>query len=186
MEFLQSPFYRWLDHARIRRLIHEVGALRPGERLVLLKGLVPGLVETLGLAKAEEFLDELATKARRYDEATHHPGEGRLRRETPGERLGGPTPEGHRHAADARDPDRPGGRAAERVWEAGIWLRDVDAASARHYRAEAEDLTETYVAAGMLPGEAALAAWETLARLHDLVSAAPAPDAPNAPESPES
>ena len=178
MEFPTSPFYRWLDHARIRRLVHEIGALPPGEQLVLLKGLVPELVDTIGLEETEAFLGELATKARRYGEAERHPGEGRLRRETPGEQLGGPTPDGHRHAGEARDPDRPGGRAAERVREAAIWLRDVDAAAARSYRAKAEALTETYIAAGILPGEAALAAWETLAHLHGLASAAPAPKSP--------
>jgi hypothetical protein len=106
-----SPFYQWLDHARIRALIRNVLDLRPGERLVLLKGLVPGLVETLGADEAESFLSELATKVRRYEEARTHPGDGRLYRETPGEQLGGPTPEGHRHVADRRNPDRPGGRA---------------------------------------------------------------------------
>jgi hypothetical protein len=178
VEFAKSPFYSWLDHARIRRLVHEVGALPPGGRLVLLKGLVPGLVDTIGLEETEAFLGELATKARRYGEAERHPGEGRFRRETPGEPLGGPTPDGHRHAGESRDPDRPGGRAAERVREAAMWLRDVDAAAARCYRAEAEALAEAYIAAGILPGAAALAAWETLARLRGLVSAAPAPKSP--------
>lgn len=77
--------------------MHEIGALPPGERLVLFEGLVPGLVDTIGLEGTEAFLGELATKARRYGEAERHPGEGRLRRKTPGEQLGGPTSDGQRH-----------------------------------------------------------------------------------------
>lgn len=168
MQFTTSPFYEWLDHGRIRTLLHEVGALRPGERLVLLKGLVPALVESLGFEETEAFLTELATKARRYEEARTHPGEGRLHRETPGERLGGPTPAGHVHLANTRDPDRPGGRAAERTREAGIWLRDVDATTAERYSEQAAAIEATYLDHGMRPGEAALAAWEVVARLHGL------------------
>lgn len=168
MESTTSPFYQWLDHERIRAVLHEVGALRPGERLVLLKGLVPGLVEALGADEAESFLSELATKARRYEEARTHPGEGRLHRETPGEQMGGPTPGGHKHVAETRNPDRQGGREAERAWEAGVWARDVDPVLASRYREEAEKIRATYLADGMLPGEAELAAWEAVARLHGL------------------
>jgi len=168
MDPTTSPFYQWLDHERIRALIHDVLDLRPGERLVLLKGLVPGLVETLGADEAESFLSELATKVRRYEEARTHPGEGRLHRETPGEQLGGPTPEGHRHVAETRNPDGPGGRAAEREWEAAVWARDVDPALAERYRGQVAAIRETYVSQGMRPGEADLAAWEVVARLHDL------------------
>ena len=57
------------------------------------------------------FLSEMGTKVRRYEEARTHPGEGRLRRESPGELIGGPTPAGHRHVAETRNPDRPGGRS---------------------------------------------------------------------------
>lgn len=168
MDPTTSPFYQWLDHERIRALLHDVRNLRPGERLVLLKGLMPGLVETLGAEDAESFLSELATKARRYEEARTHPGEGRLHRETPGEQIGGPTPAGHRHVAETRNADRPGGRAAEREWEAAVWARDVDPTLAERYSAEATAIRETYVLQGMRSGEAELAAWEVVARLHGL------------------
>ncbi|MDQ6737689.1 MAG: hypothetical protein M3Z30_08320 [Gemmatimonadota bacterium] len=168
MDPTTSPFYHWLDHGRIRALLHDIVELRPGERLVLLKGLVPCLVETLGADEAESFLTELATKVRRYEEARTHPGEGRLHRETPGEQLGGPTPDGHRHVAETRNPDAPGGRAAEREREAAIWARDVDPAFAERYRNEVAAIRETYMSQGMRPGEADLAAWEVVARLHDL------------------
>jgi hypothetical protein len=174
MEPTTSPFYQWLDHERIRVVLHEVGALRPGERLVLLKGLVPGLVQALGADETESFLSELATKARRYEEARTHRGEGRLHRETPGEQLGGPTPAGHRHVAETRNADRPGGRSAEREWEAAVWARDVDPALAARYREEAEKIRDTYLSQGIRRGEAEMAAWETVARLHGLTRAAPA------------
>lgn len=125
----QSPFYAWLDHAAVRDLVERAGALTPGERLVLVKGLVPGLVEAMGLPAFEEFLDELRTKSRRFEEARTHPGEGHAWRRTPGERVGGPTPEGHVHLDEFRDPYRPGGRAAERELEAEQWpdrARNVD------------------------------------------------------------
>lgn len=168
MEVTTSPFYQWLDHARIRAVLHEVSALHPGARLVLLKGLVPGLVDALGVDETESFLTELATKARRYEEARTHPGEGRLHRETPGEQIGGPTPDGHKHAAETRNPDRPGGREMERLREAAVWARDVDETLTLRYRNEAEKIRDTYLAHGMLPGEADAAAWEAIARLHGL------------------
>jgi hypothetical protein len=168
MEFPTSPFYQWLDHERIREVLHDVAALRPGERLVLLKGLVPGLVDALGAEETGSFLSELATKARRYEEARTHPGEGRLHRETPGEQLGGPIPDGHRQVAETRNPDRHGGREAERAWEASVWIRDVEEPLTGRYQEQAETIRDTYIAQGMLPGEAELAAWEAIARLHGL------------------
>lgn len=118
-----DPFYAWLDHAEIREIVHRARRLSPGERLVLVKGLVPGLVDALGIESFEAFLDEIRTKARRYEEATTHPGSGHDARETPGESLGGPTPEGHEHLDGHRDSHRPGGRDAERRREAEAWDR---------------------------------------------------------------
>lgn len=117
----QSPFYEWLDNAAIRDLTHRSLHLSVGERLVLIKGLVPGLIDTLGLAEFDAFLAEIAIKARRYQEAIDHPGEGRSLRVTPGEELGGPMPAGHDHLAAARNPDHRGAREAERAVEAELW-----------------------------------------------------------------
>jgi hypothetical protein len=119
----QSPFYEWLDTTTIRELAHRTLELSAGERLVLIKGLVPGLVDTMGLAEFDVFLAEIGIKARRYQEAVDHPGEGRARRVTPGEELGGPTRVGHNHLALARNPDRRGAREAERAIEGELWTR---------------------------------------------------------------
>lgn len=116
-----SPFYAWLDNAAIRRLLHGALALPAGARLVLIKGLIPGLIDDIGDTAVEAFLDELRTKGRRYAEAVAHPGEGGATRSTSGEPLGGPIPDGEAHLSGTRNPRRPGGRALERVWEAAFW-----------------------------------------------------------------
>ena len=116
-----SPFYEWLHHDEIRDAVHDAMDMAPGERLVVIKGLIPGLVDALGVEELEDFLDELSLKARRYDEARTHRGEGRRQRRTPGEFIGGATPSGHVHAREPRDPDRPGGRNAERYLERVMW-----------------------------------------------------------------
>lgn len=96
----RSPFYEWLDNATIRELVHRSRELSVGERLMLLKGVVPGLVETMGLAEFDAFLAELGVQARRFQEAVDHPGEGRESRVTPGQQLGGPMPAGHSSTGD--------------------------------------------------------------------------------------
>ncbi|MBA2686277.1 MAG: hypothetical protein H0U66_17470 [Gemmatimonadaceae bacterium] len=121
-----SPFYEWLDNATIRQLVHSILELSIGERLVLIKGLVPALVTSMGVAEFDAFLAELQIKGHRFQEAIDHPGEGRALRTTPGEELGGPTPTGHAHLPFARDPDRPGGRAAERAIESELWADDAN------------------------------------------------------------
>ena len=122
----RSPFYEWLDNATIRELVHRALELSAGERLVLIKGLVPGLVDAMGVAEFDAFLAEVARKAYRFQEAVAHPGEGRASRATPGEGLGGPTPAGHDHLAIARDPDHRGARETERAIEAELWQNTKD------------------------------------------------------------
>lgn len=70
-----DPFYEWIDHEAIRDLVHRAHELESGDRLILIEGLVPCLVDDLGNAGFEEFLSEIQTKARRYEEARAHPGE---------------------------------------------------------------------------------------------------------------
>lgn len=127
----QSPFYEWLNNAAIRDLVHRSLALSVGERLVLIKGLVPGLVQDMGFAEFEAFLAEVAVKARRFQEAVDHPGEGRSGRATRGEELGGPVRSGHDHLAIARDPSERGAREAERAFESEFWSRTVREESGR-------------------------------------------------------
>lgn len=119
----QSPFYSWLDRPTIRGLVREASALSPGERLVLIKGLIPGLVEEMGEDAVRSFIDELSTRAERYAEAVANPGRGGATRRTPSERLGGPVPgrKAHWLMEGRRDPRRPGGRALEREWESAAW-----------------------------------------------------------------
>lgn len=117
----QSPFYAWLDHATIRDLVRGALELSAGERLVLIKGLIPGLVDDIGEAALDRFLDEMRIKAKRYAEALAHPGEGGAARSTASEPLGGPIERGEARLPGTRDPRRPGGRALERQWEAEFW-----------------------------------------------------------------
>lgn len=122
----RSPFYEWLDNTAIRELVHRIQELSAGEQLVLIKGLIPGLVSAMGLGEFDAFLSEITIKARRFQEAVDHPGEGREFRVTPGEEIGGPTPSGHLHLPTARDPNHRGAREAERVIERELWARDDD------------------------------------------------------------
>jgi hypothetical protein len=116
-----SPFYAWIDYAAIRELVRGALDLSAGERLVLIKGLVPGLIHDIGEPAFAGFLDEVRVKARRYAEAVAHPGEGGATRRTTGEPLGGPIRGGEAHLSGTRDPRRLGGRALEREWEAELF-----------------------------------------------------------------
>lgn len=117
----QSPFYAWLDHATIRDLVRGALELSAGERLVLIKGLIPSLVDDIGEVALDRFLDEMRIKVQRYAEALAHPGEGSAARNTASEPLGGPIEHGEARLPGTRDPRRPGGRALERQWEAEFW-----------------------------------------------------------------
>jgi hypothetical protein len=121
VDFLRSPFYAWLDNQRIRELLAGASELPLGERFVLMKALIPGLVADAGLTAVEQLTVELLIKAQRYAEAQAHPGQGGATREIPGEVIGGPTPSGEELIGGPRDPRRPGGRHEEREWERAAW-----------------------------------------------------------------
>lgn len=53
----KHAFYAWLDHEKIGELVHRPNEFAEGERIVLLKGLVPGP------GGFEELLGELHEKA---------------------------------------------------------------------------------------------------------------------------
>lgn len=64
-----DPFYEWMDHTQVRDIVHRANELTPGERLVLLNGLVPGLVDALGPVGFRTLVDELCVMADRYHKA---------------------------------------------------------------------------------------------------------------------
>jgi hypothetical protein len=117
----KSPFYAWIDHAAIRGLVQGALDLSAGERLVLIKGMVPSFVDEIGVAAFEVFLDEMRIKAQRYAEARAHPGKGGAARSAASEPLGGPVTHGEARLPGTRNPRRPGGRALERLWETELW-----------------------------------------------------------------
>lgn len=120
-----SPFYSWLATAMIRSLLRGAAPLAAGERLVLIKGLMPGLVDDMGEPAVDAFLDDLRTKTRRYAEALAHPKRSGANRFTRGELLGGPTPGGEVRLTEARNARRIGGRALERQWEVVLWAEST-------------------------------------------------------------
>ncbi len=69
----RSPVYEWLDNAAVRELVHRSLEISVGERLVLLRGLVPGLVKAMGLAEFDAFLAQVGVKTHRVQEAVDHP-----------------------------------------------------------------------------------------------------------------
>jgi hypothetical protein len=81
-----SPETGALDHAALRRLVHETNALSVADRLTLLKGLVPGVARDLSPRDFEALMVELRLKGERYYEAVLHPGQGRDSRHVIGER----------------------------------------------------------------------------------------------------
>lgn len=161
-----SPFYEWLDHVEIRALVDRALLLSTGERLTLVKGLVPGLVADMGLATFEGVIEELAAKARRYDEARGHPGQGRATRREPGEPLGGPTPEGHRHLHESRHADGPGSRAAERERETALWKTVAGAGGPAADVAQTRAIRDSYVEHGAAPADAERDARAIVEKLH--------------------
>lgn len=81
-----SPETDWMNHPAIRELVDQASALSLEERITLVKGLVPGIADTLTEDEYEQFVTFIRLKGERYQEAKSHPGEGRADRLTPGER----------------------------------------------------------------------------------------------------
>ena len=75
-----------LNHPVLRRLIDEANDLPPADRMTLLKGLVPGLAESMAPRDFEAFVTELRLKGERFYDAMTHPGQGRAKRHVMGER----------------------------------------------------------------------------------------------------
>lgn len=75
-----------LNHPVIRDLVQRANALSLGDRVTLLKGLVPGIVKELTPPEFEGLIVELRLKGERVYDALAHPGEGRKARNVLGER----------------------------------------------------------------------------------------------------
>lgn len=76
----------WMNHPVIRKLVEQANELTLAERVTLVKGLIPGIVDELSPREFDGLMNELRLKGARYIEAKEHPGEGRASRLTPGER----------------------------------------------------------------------------------------------------
>jgi hypothetical protein len=76
----------WMNHPVIRALIDQASTLALEERITLVKGLIPGIVDALSEEEYEQFVTFIRLKGERFLEAKSHPGEGRSERHVPGER----------------------------------------------------------------------------------------------------
>ena len=76
----------WMNHPVIRALIDQAATLALEERMTLVKGLIPGIVDALSQEEYEQFITFIRLKGERFLEAKTHPGEGRSERHIPGER----------------------------------------------------------------------------------------------------
>ena len=81
-----SPETDWMNHPVLRALIDRAATLALEERVTLVKGLIPGIVDALTEEEYEQFVTFIRLKGERYLEAKAHPGEGRAERQIPGER----------------------------------------------------------------------------------------------------
>lgn len=76
----------WMDHPALRALVDQANTLALGERITLVKGLVPAIANELSEDEYEQFVTFVRLKGERFHEAKSHPGTGRAERHTPGER----------------------------------------------------------------------------------------------------
>lgn len=86
MHLTTSPETDALNFAALQRLIQEANTLTLPNRLTLLKGLVPGIALEMTPRDFEGLILELRGKGERFYDALSHPGEGRAKRHTIGER----------------------------------------------------------------------------------------------------
>ena len=75
-----------LNHPVIRELVLRANSLSLGDRVTLLKGLIPGIVKQLTPREFAGLIAELQLKGERVYDAKAHPGEGRKARNVMGER----------------------------------------------------------------------------------------------------
>lgn len=75
-----------LNLPAIQQLVQEANALTFADRVTLLKGLIPGVALEMTPRDFEGLILELRGKGERFFDALAHPGEGRAKRHTVGER----------------------------------------------------------------------------------------------------
>lgn len=75
-----------LDHAALRKLVEEANTLPLADRLVLLKGLIPGIAREMTPRDFAGLIVALSLKGERFYDARLHPGQGRATRHVLGER----------------------------------------------------------------------------------------------------
>jgi hypothetical protein len=75
-----------LNHPAIRDLVNAANALRLGDRVTLLKALIPEVAREMSPREFEALTVELRLKGERLYEALAHPGQGRDTRHVMGER----------------------------------------------------------------------------------------------------
>jgi hypothetical protein len=75
-----------LNHPAIRELVNAANALPLGDRVTLLKALVPEIAREMAPREFEAAMVELRLKGERFYDALTHPGEGRMARNVMGER----------------------------------------------------------------------------------------------------
>jgi hypothetical protein len=76
----------WMNHPVLRSLVDQANTLALEERITLVKGLIPAIANALSEEEYEQFVTFVRLKGERYHEAKAHPGTGRAKRHTPGDR----------------------------------------------------------------------------------------------------
>ena len=75
-----------LNHPAIRDLVNTANALPLGDRVTLLKALIPEVAREMSPREFEATMVDLRLKGERYYDALTHPGQGRDSRHVMGER----------------------------------------------------------------------------------------------------
>jgi hypothetical protein len=75
-----------LNHPAIRELVNAANAMPLGDRITLLKALIPEIAREMSPREFEAAMVELRLKGERFYDALSHPGQGRTARHVMGER----------------------------------------------------------------------------------------------------
>ncbi|MDF2775305.1 MAG: hypothetical protein K0S86_4805 [Geminicoccaceae bacterium] len=81
-----SPETDGLNHPAIRQLVNAANDLPLGDRVTLLKALVPEIAREMTPRDFAAIIGELQLKGERFYDALTHPGTGRAERRVMGER----------------------------------------------------------------------------------------------------